>query len=323
MKKMEFMEEHSMYRKTRNFVKVTVGSLVLVGLLSGCGNMVDLEVAEKADSEVVESTMLETSETTVAEVEATTENNVVEKGEEVPETKESADVVEEKAASETTITAESEASSEATTDRNLTIVFNGGSYSAEEKEYEEIYITYEDMEPTLMYAIRYTEVYPDLNASEGVLRMDGCMFEGDEITIDGKGTFDGVEYYRIKRPENCFNPYHSIVPADALSLEKPVKQQAAAVQSVETTQIAEAAPLQEKVNVEELVGADVYASLSEEDKRNLETIFNYDGQVRWCEDPNKDIPGYSCVRNEKGGFTIIDPTIPPEILEKIGTLIIY
>ena len=129
---------------------------------------------------------------------------------------------------ETNIEADSEATtetiaetdSEATTDSNLTIVFNGDSYSAEEKEYEEIYITYEDMEPTLMYATRYTEVYPDLNASEGVLRMDGCLFEGDEITIDGKGTFDGVEYYRIKRPDDCFNPYHSIVPADALSLEK-------------------------------------------------------------------------------------------------------
>ena len=129
---------------------------------------------------------------------------------------------------ETNIEADSEATtetiaetdSEATTDSNLTIVFNGDSYSAEEKEYEEIYITYEDMEPTKMYATRYTEVYPDLNASEGVLRMDGCLFEGDEITINGKGTFDGVEYYRIKRPDNCFNPYHSIVLANALSLEK-------------------------------------------------------------------------------------------------------
>ena len=226
MKKMKFMEEHGMYRKTKNFVKVTLGSLVLVGLLSGCGSRVDLEVTEKADSEVTETTMIEASETTEAEVEAATENDVVEKTTEVMETTEMLEKTETVGETEDKATVDStvEAESEVTTDRNLVIEFNGGSYTAEEKEYEEIYITYEDMEPTKMYAIRYTEMYPDLNASEGELRMDGCLFEGDEITIDGKGTFNDVEYYRIKRPDNCFNPYHSIVPADALSFEKPVKQ---------------------------------------------------------------------------------------------------
>ena len=98
---------------------------------------------------------------------------------------------------------------------------NGATVAAVAKEYEQKYIKYEDMAPTTMYAIRYSEMYPDLNASEGVLRMDGCVFVGDEVIIDGKGTYDGVEYYRIKRPEICFNPYSSILPADALSPEKP------------------------------------------------------------------------------------------------------
>ena len=41
--------------------------------------------------------------------------------------------------------------------------------------------------------------------------------------MDGKGTFDGCEYYRIQRPEDSVNPYSSILPAKALSLEKPME----------------------------------------------------------------------------------------------------
>ena len=92
--------------------------------------------------------------------------------------------------------------------------------TTEAKEYEEAYIIYDDIEPVKMYAITYSDIYPDLNASEGVLRMDGCVDVGDEVTIDGKGTFNGVEYFRIKRPDDCFNPYSSIIPAEYLMAEK-------------------------------------------------------------------------------------------------------
>ncbi|MBE5868389.1 MAG: hypothetical protein E7293_05435 [Lachnospiraceae bacterium] len=282
-------------KKVINIVKVTLGNLILVGLLSGCGSMADLDTSEKENLEVVESSIVKEPETSVTE-----------------------QVEDKEAATELIV----ETESETTTDRNFKIEINSGSYTAEAKEYEEIFITYEDMEPVTMYAITYSEIYPDLNASEGVLRVDGCVEAGDEVLIDGKGIFDDVEYYRIKRPENCFNPYSSIIPADALSFEKPV-QSPIVEQSVETTIIIEAAPAEEKRSLEELVGADTYASLSEEHKKNLELIFNCDGQIAWAEDPNADIPGFSCERNENGGFTIIDPTLTPEQLERIGRLIVY
>lgn len=282
-----------MKSKVMNVVKVILGNLVLIVLLSGCGNIVDLDAPGKVNSEVVESIIIEAVVENIAEAES-------------------------EAATETNV----EAESEVTTGSNLSIVVNSASLTTEAKEYEEIYIIYEDIEPVTMYAVTYSEIYPDLNASEGVLRMDGCVDVGDEVIIDGKGTFNDVEYYRIKRPDNCFNPYSSIIPADALSLEKPV-QQLSVEETVETTIIVAAAPAEENISIEELVGADVYASLSEEDKKNLAMIFNYDGQIDWAEDPNAHIPGFSCERNENGGFTIIDPNLTPEQLERIGRLIVY
>ena len=321
-----------MKKKVMDVVKVTLGNLVLVGLLCGCGNMADLDVPEKESSAVVESTIINESEAFETEhVEETNSNETeVMIEEENNATAEAIVEAENKAAAEVVETEnEEETENEATTESIEYIIItddtpgvNGATVAAVAKEYEQKYIKYEDMDPTTMYAIRYSEMYPDLNASEGVLRMDGCVFVGDEVIIDGKGTYDGVEYYRIKRPENCFNPYSSILPADALSLEKPIPQ-AAVEQAAPTTVMTASAPAQEKVNIEELVGADVYASLSEEEKRDLDKIFNYDGQIPWAKDPNADIPGFSCERNENGGFTIYDPNLTPEQLERIGRLIFY
>ena len=328
-----------MKKKVMDVVKVTLGNLVLVGLLCGCGNMVDLDVPDKESSAVVESIIINESEAFETEhVEETNsnetevmieeENNATAEAIVEAENKAAAEVVvETENEEETEIIAETE--DEATTESIEYIIItddtpgvNGATVAAVAKEYEQKYIKYEDMAPTTMYAIRYSEMYPDLNASEGVLRMDGCVFVGDEVIIDGKGTYDGVEYYRIKRPEICFNPYSSILPADALSLEKPIPQ-AAVEQAAPTTVMIASAPAEEKVNIEELVGADVYASLTEEEKRDLDKIFNYDGQIPWAKDPNADIPGFSCERNENGGFTIHDPNLTPEQLERIGRLIIY
>ena len=282
-------------KKVINIVKVTLGNLILVGLLSGCGNMANLDMSENENLQIVESSTVEEPETSVTEQ------------------------VEDKEAT-TEIILETE--SESTTDRNFKIEINCGSYTAEAKEYAEIYIAYEDLEPVTMYAITYSEIYPDLNASDGVLRMDGCVDAGDEVLIDGKGIFNEVEYYRIKRPENCFNPYSSIIPADALSPEKP-EQQSIKEQFAETTIVIEATPAEKKRSIEELVGVDTYASLSEEHKKNLNMLFNYDEKISWAEGPNADIPGFSCERNENGGFTIIDPNLTPEQIERIGRLIVY
>ena len=321
-----------MKKKVMDVVKVTLGNLVLVGLLCGCGNMADLDVPEKESSAVVENIIINESEAFETEhVEETNSNETEVMIEEENNTTAEAMVeTEDETAAEVVETEnEEETENEATTESIEYIIItddtpgvNGATVAAVAKEYEQKYIKYEDMAPTTMYAIRYSEMYPDLNASEGVLRMDGCVFVGDEVIIDGKGTYDGVEYYRIKRPENCFNPYSSILPADALSLEKPIPQ-AAVEQAAPTTVMTASAPAQEKVNIEELVGADVYASLSEEEKRDLDKIFNYDGQIPWAKDPNADIPGFSCERNENGGFTIYDPNLTPEQLERIGRLIFY
>ena len=99
--------------------------------------------------------------------------------------------------------------------------FNGTSYDAPLMETEQNYIVYTEMEPTKMYAVKFSDMYADFNAMEGEFRITGYTYEGDEFNIDAKGTYKGVEYYRVVRPENSFSSFHLIIPAEALSHEKP------------------------------------------------------------------------------------------------------
>lgn len=335
-----------MYRKVLTIAKVTICNIALAGLFTACGNMVDLEVdAPVGGNEVVES-----KESIIEETEETKETEVTTESETTSETEVVELTSESELTTETNVVEESkeEATTEATSELSgfkvvvdFTPGVNAGYIVSDEKEYEQTYIAYEDMEAVTMYVIAYSDMYADFNATEGAFRIEGYVYEGDEFKIDGKGAYEGVEYYRVVRTENSFNPYHLIIPAEVLSFEKPVQQETEdtsnknpainenggfTIGSNETsnsnTSNSQASEVQ-TVSIEDLVGKDVYDSLSEEEKRDLERMFNYDGQIRWAEDPNADIPGYSCERNENGGFTIIDPNIPPEILEKVGTLIFY
>ena len=96
---------------------------------------------------------------------------------------------------------------------------NAATVVAVPKDYEQKYIKYEDMEPITMYGISSIEIYADFNATEGAFRIEGYLYEGDEFNIDGKGTYEGVEYYRVVRSENSFNPYHLVIPAEYLTTE--------------------------------------------------------------------------------------------------------
>ena len=340
------MEVYIMYRNVLTIAKVTICNIALAGLLTGCGTMVDLELDTPArGNEVVESKESKEEETEeTKEIEETTESEATFKTEVVEPTSEI------ELTTETNVVEESkeELTTEATTESSgfkvvvdSTSGVNAGYIVSDEKEYEQTYIAYEDMETVTMYVIAYSDMYADFNATEGAFRIEGYVYEGDEFNIDGKGAYEGVEYYRVVRTENSFNPYHLIIPAEALSFEKPVQQETEdnfnknpainenggfTIGSNETSNSNTSnSPVSEvqTVSIEDLVGKDVYASLSEEDKKNLESIFNYDGQIAWAEDPNADIPGFSCERNENGGFTIIDPTLTPEQIEKIGNLIVY
>ena len=46
------------------------------------------------------------------------------------------------------------------------------------------------------------------------------MEASDEILIDGKGIYEGVEYYRIAYKEGYMLDYQMIIPAEYLTAEK-------------------------------------------------------------------------------------------------------
>lgn len=158
-----------MFKKVIAVVKISILTLVMTGLLAGCGTVVDLDSKTPANN-----------------------NETVENKEETKTTE---------------TTAESSLKEETVE-------------TIETVENEEKYIKYEDIEPVTMYVIFYTELYADINATEGELRLEDCLDAGEALNIDGKGTYDGVEYYRVVRTENSLDTYRLIVPAKTLTLEK-------------------------------------------------------------------------------------------------------
>jgi len=315
-----------MYRKVLTIAKVTLCSMALTGLLTGCGNMVDLEVdAPVGGNEVVES-----KESIIEETEETKETEVTTESETTSETEVVELTSESELTTETNVVEESkeEPTADATTESyDFKIVnddtpgVNAGYIVSDAKEYEQTYITYEDMEPVIMYVTGYSDMYADFNATEGAFRMEGCVDVGEELNIDGKGTYEEVEYYRVVRPENSFNPYNLIVPAEALSFDKPAdntnKNPAVnenggfTIGSNDTSNSNASNQSNDQVNevqtasAEEIVGSDVYASLTEEEKAGLETFLNGSSMSDnlWL-GANNDNPEYSCSVNENGGYTI-------------------
>lgn len=172
-----------MFKKVIAIGKISILTLAMTSLLAGCGTMVNLESKTPANNnEVIESKE--------------------EKTEESKETKETEEEIKE---TENNVGTTEEAS-EKTTESNL----------EETTENEEKYIKYEDMEPVTMYVIFYSELYADLNATEGEFVLVDDLEAGEAVNVDGKGTYEGNEYYRVVRTEDSLYPYHLIVPAKTL-----------------------------------------------------------------------------------------------------------
>ena len=197
---------------------IKVFALVLtMFILSGCGKEAEVHNPETS---VASETKTEQVEETKQETEQETEVNVASESNVTAQTQEE---------TETSIVVESEtASEEEVIDPN----FNGAGYKGTLQETVQSYITYEDIEPTTMYAISATSTYHDLNVTEGELVVSGLTEANQEIIVDGKGTYDNTDYYRIEFQEAMMLNHHIIIPVECLSAEKqeePVENQ----QSVE------------------------------------------------------------------------------------------
>ncbi len=204
-----------MKRKVMNVVKVALGNLVLVGLLSGCGDTADLDKAENVNQEIAESITVAESEFAILETELTTEATTV-AGKEEEATETTLVDKNEEVTVGTVVTPESGAASE---ERDIVIEFNGGYYEGTLQETTEDYIKYEDMEPATMYVINNTTgeqypIYNDPNVTEGTIMMGGIVEANQELLIDGKATYKGVDYYRIAYKEGTMLTFQLIIPAE-------------------------------------------------------------------------------------------------------------
>lgn len=82
------------------------------------------------------------------------------------------------------------------------------------------YITYTDMAPTTMYVTSSCMSYVDFNAVGGEYTMDDEYKKGTEITVNGKGEYDGKEWYRIQTDASSGSVI--VLEASRLTDTKPV-----------------------------------------------------------------------------------------------------
>ena len=253
--------------------------------LTACGNTAPTVSAEETiKNQVVENTTTTESETAVIE-------SVM------PETTETA--IESEMASEEEII-----------DPN----YNGDHYQGTLQETTQSYITYEDITPTQMYVIPSTKgeayaIYNDPNATEGALMMGGLVEPNQELTVDGKATYNEVDYYRLAYTEGSMTTIQYIIPAEYLSTEKPVEQQPTTETqqpSVETqkpveTQPETTTPEQSTTTTPEVPTYDPNCGISEADWNKLYGGGTSGGGINWQPDHSED---YSATVNEKGGLTI-------------------
>ena len=79
---------------------------------------------------------------------------------------------------------------------------NVTGYNENLPDYEQTYMTFEDIEPTVMVAVKDSVVWGNPNATEGKLMVDGSVMQGDEHTITAKGEFEGKKYWAYKNDNN-------------------------------------------------------------------------------------------------------------------------
>lgn len=203
-------------------ILLTVSTLAL----TACGNSAaSASAAETEKNQVVESTITADVETSIAES-STTENVSADKQGEI-----SGHEV-------NTNTEEDDLANFPIIDPN----FNGAGHTGTLKETVQSYITYEDIDPVTMYATKATPTYHDLNVSEGELVESGLVEPNQEIIVDGKGTYNNIEYYRIEFQEAMMLSHHIIIPAEYLSAEKQEIQKPEVQKPVETQKPVEQQP---------------------------------------------------------------------------------
>ena len=292
-----------MYKKVISIVKVTLCSMALIGLFTACGNTVNVKNVESTvNNKVIESTTVAESEIATTESEATAETNIVVENKEANE--------------ETNVAVESEVvSGEGDTYPN----YNGDHAEETLKETEQTYNQYTDIDPTTMYVINTNNmdlsVYRDPNITGGVLMEGGVVESNQEIIIDGKTTYNNTDYYRIAYKEGSMIDYQMIIPSEFVVAEKQeVQQQPTTTPAPEVQQSTQSE--QQPSNS----GYDPSLGISEEDWNSLFGGGASNGGHTW-EPDNSD--NYSAHINEKGGFTIIDPDMPDEIRDKVGSLIFH
>lgn len=212
--------------------------------------------------------------------------------------------------------------------------FNGAGHEGELQETVQSYITYEDIEPTTMYVISNTtgerySTYHDPNVSEGELVASGLVDANQELQIDGKATYNGVDYYRLSfQPEMMLN-HQIIIPADLVTdklqevevqqptetqkpveTEKPVEQQPEVQQP---TQQPEQTPPPAENNTPEWT-PDTGVS-----KEDWDAFFggNTTGQQNWTPDH-----GNGATQDSNGNW-VGDVGLTPEELEKLGHMTVH
>ena len=258
--------------------------------LTACGNTPPTVSAEETiKNQVVENTTTTESETAVIE-------SVM------PETTETA--IESEMASEEEI---------------IDPTFNGAGHTETLEETVQSYITYEDIDPVTMYVINNTNgerysTYHDPNVSEGELYESGLVDANQELLIDGKATYNGVDYYRLAFQPEMMLKHQIIIPADLVvaelqetpvvqpEVQQPVEQQTPPP-AVEPQQPS--TPEQPQQSAEDIVGKDVYAGLTPEEQAGLEQFLGGGtGGAQIWQGSNNDDPNYNCTVNEKGGLSL-------------------
>ena len=270
-------------------ILLTVSTLAL----TACGNSAaSASAAETEKNQVVESTTTADMETSIAES-STTENVSTDKQGEIS----GYDVKDE---------VEDDLAGFEIIDPN----YNGSHYEGTLEETIQSYITYEDMEPTVMYVISGNKdesyaIYNDPNVTEGALMMGGLVEPNQELTVDGKATYNEVDYYRLAYTEGSMTTIQYIIPAEYLSTEKPVEQQPTTETqqpSVET-QPETTTPEQSTTTTPEVPTYDPNCGISEADWNKLYGGGTSGGGINWQPDNSYEFSA--------------------EELEKLGNLIVH
>lgn len=246
---------------------------------------------------------------TTASAAGTTENNQVMEN---ATTAESETAVKESVTPKTTETEfESEATSgESDKDPN----FNGAGHEGTLEQTTQSYITYESIDPVTMYVISNTtgerySTYHDPNVSEGELVVSGLVDANQELQIDGKATYNGVDYYRLSFQEEMMLNHQIIIPADLVTdklqeveVQQPVETEKPVEQQPEVQQQPEQTPPPSSENNTPEWTPDTGVS-----KEDWDAFFgggNTTGQREWQPDYGGNV---TVGQNENGGFTITDP----------------